>query len=82
MQRRGRLWNLGLNLIIFLGCYTFVRLVHVASFKAGWLATPGFTSWADMFFAVVIPAIIGAEIDWSDMRRKFSQDREGNDARI
>ena len=82
MQKRGRLWNLVLNLLIWLGCYGVVRLVHVACFKAGWLATPGFSSWADMFFSAVLPAYIGAEIDWSDMRRRFSDDRNEDPSTI
>jgi len=36
------------------------------------LKRAGLTTWSDAFFYAALPAIISAEFDWGDMKRKFS----------
>ena len=46
--------------LIWLGSYLVVRFVHVACFKAGWLSSPGSTTWENVFFCAVLPGLIAA----------------------
>ena len=55
-----------------LGSYAFVRVIHMALFKVGWVTSPGSTTLEDLIFDAILPAIIGAELDWADMKPKFS----------
>jgi len=72
MRKRGRFMYVGLSVAFWLGCYVAVRLVHVACFKFGWVSSPGVTNLSDAFFFAVVPGVLAAELDWSDMKRKFS----------
>ena len=72
IRQRGHLRHLFSFLTIMLGSYAFVRVIHMALFKVGWVASPGSTTLEDLFFDAILPAIIGAELDWADMKRKFS----------
>jgi hypothetical protein len=73
MKRRGRLFNLALNILIWIGCYGFVRLLHILCFRWGWLKTPGSTSFEELFFCAVLTGAIAAELDWADLKRKFGR---------
>ena len=70
MKRRGHTLELALNILIWVGSYAFIRLMHVVAFKFGWMQSPGTTSWEDVFLCAVA-GILGGELDWSDMKRKF-----------
>jgi hypothetical protein len=70
MKRRGHPLEIALNILIWVGSYAFVRAMHVAAFKFGWMQSPGTTSWEDVFLCAVA-GILGGELDWSDMKRKF-----------
>jgi hypothetical protein len=72
MKRRGRLFNLALNILVWIGCYGFVRLLHILCFRWGWLKTAGSTSSEDLFFAILTGVIV-AKLDWSDLKRKFEK---------
>ena len=72
IRRRGHLRHILLILTIMLGSYAFVRLIHTALFKLGWVASAGATTLEDVFFYAILPAIITAELDWADMKRRFS----------
>jgi hypothetical protein len=70
MKRRGHPLELALRILIWIGSYAFVRLVHVVGFKLGWMHSPGSTSWEDVFIWTVT-GIIDGELDWSSMKQKF-----------
>jgi hypothetical protein len=72
MRRRGHFTYIAVGVLLMLGCYVGVRLVHVGAFKLGWLSSPGSTTLANAFFDAALPGFIAAEITWSDMKRKFS----------
>jgi hypothetical protein len=70
MKTRGHALELALNVSICVGSYAVVRLIHIVLFKSGWMQSPGATSWEDVFIWGVA-GIIGGELDWADMKRKF-----------
>ena len=70
MKRRGHSLELAMNVLICVGSYSIVRVIHVVAFKLGWLQSPGTTSWEDVFVWAA-GGIIGGEWDWSGMKRKF-----------
>jgi hypothetical protein len=70
MQRRGHSLELVLNIVIWAGSYSLVRLVHVLGFRIGWFHSPGTTSWEDVLIWTATGIFVG-EMDWSDMKRKF-----------
>ena len=72
MRRRGHLRHFLVILVMMLGSYAFVRLIHTALFKLGWAASAGATTLEDMFFDAILPAIIATELDWADMKQRFS----------
>jgi hypothetical protein len=72
IRRRGHLRHFLFILAIMLGSYALVRLIHIALFRFGLAASGGATTLEDLFFDAILPAIIAAELDWADMRRRFS----------
>ena len=72
IRHRGHLRHIALLLVIMLGYYTTIRLIHIALFRIGWVGSAGETTVADVFFYAIVPAIIAAELDWGDMKRRFS----------
>jgi hypothetical protein len=70
MKRRGHLLELALNILIWVGSYGLVRLIHVVCFRFSWMHSPGTTSWEDVLIWTVTGIIVG-ELDWSNLKRKF-----------
>jgi hypothetical protein len=70
MKKRGHLQELALNGSILAGSCVFVDLAHILCFKIGWINTPGKISWEDIFIWAAA-GVVGSELDWSDLKRKF-----------
>jgi hypothetical protein len=79
-KRRGYVSYVGLSVIIFTASYGFVRFAHISCFRLGWLNSPGSFSWEDLFFFAILPGFICAQLDWSDMKRKFDRIPANEDA--
>jgi hypothetical protein len=69
MKGRGHLFHIVVNILIWLGSYAFVRVIL---FQAGFLRTPWSTFFEDVFFFAILTGAIAGQLDWSDMKRKFS----------
>jgi hypothetical protein len=69
MKGRGHLFHIAVNILIWLGSYALMRMIL---FQAGILRTSWPTSFEDAFFFGVLTGAIYGELDWSDMKRKFS----------
>jgi hypothetical protein len=70
MKKQGHLKGLALNSLILAGSCVFVDLAHILCFKIGWIHTPGKISWEDIFIWAAA-GVVGGELDWSDLKRKF-----------
>jgi hypothetical protein len=73
MKRRGHGPYIAQGVLLWICCYACVRLVHIEGFKAGLFSSPGMTSWTEIFFSAALPGSICAELNWSDMKKKFSR---------
>ena len=74
VRGRGHIQHLTVSVAWFVGIFIAVRLSNVASFKLGWMASPGTTTWPDFLFDALLSGVICGEVDWSDIRRRLSQD--------
>ena len=79
MKKRGHLLNTAMNILIWLGSYAFVRLVHILCSRLGWVGSPGSTSMEDILLLGVFAGVIVGELEWSDMKRKFEGLGPGED---
>jgi hypothetical protein len=70
-KKRGHGFYVAQNVLIWLGSYAVVRLLHILCFKSGWLRSPGSMSWEDVLVCAVVAGVVGGELYWLDMKRKF-----------
>jgi hypothetical protein len=70
MKSRGHLTHLAINVLAWLGVDLGLKAIQFLCFKAGWQTSPGI-SWEDIVVLGVASGVIGGELYWSDMKRKF-----------
>ena len=73
MKTRGHGFHVAQNVLIWVGSYAVVRLLHILCFKLGWLRSPGSMSWEDVLVCAVVAGAVCGELDWSDMKRKYRE---------
>jgi len=59
------------NVLMWVGSYAVVRMLHGLAFKFGWLHSPGATSFEELVLIGIVAGAVGGELQWSDMKRKF-----------
>jgi hypothetical protein len=71
MKKRGHFRYVAQAVLMFVGSYAIVRVLHILAFKLGWLHSRGATSFEELVLCAVVSGAILGELHWVDMKRKF-----------
>jgi hypothetical protein len=69
-RNQGHMPTLAINILIWIGSYLIVVLVHSLFFRWGWVRTPGSISGEDCFIAAITGCTVG-QLEWSVRKRKL-----------